>query len=209
MSSPIGQKLNHETPAGLCTVVVIRGGELLEIRRFGVTFTPHGYVSGGRVVCHPYSQRRTFASLEEWRAAVGAGAESAAPPSLATTETTPSPAPTADPETVFWARINGFNCTRLVAAPSAKDEAWERRDRAAYDVADSTPRWAFPSGQKGIWLAVQAESRMIPVCINNDNRVLRFLVEGELRTLAEAGVPVDAPLWRRVSEEDPSLVRVV
>ena len=34
----VGKKLFYETPLGLCTVVGIRGGQLMEIRRFGKKF---------------------------------------------------------------------------------------------------------------------------------------------------------------------------
>jgi hypothetical protein len=340
----VGKKLYHETPAGLCTVVGIRGGQLMEIRRFGKTFGTME-VPGLPEECLSASERRKWATEAAWRAwadaaavaprakkekkppatlpeatggvpppAVayripaaeikvgvcvgrlihyggrgcdrrwsiaiykefqcggaileddlcakcaahlaayaeepgprkgwfgrvtedplewipmldtawgqtrlasgklkwnGEGAEAVAPPSpsiaVSEVETASDQAETAaDPEETFWARIMGLPCSKIYLLPSAKDDAWDRRDRAAYDAADPAPRLTL-SASPHLWLAVQAESGFIPVCINTDLHILRFYVDGRLLTLTEAGIPVDAPLWRRKSDEDPTLVRV-
>jgi hypothetical protein len=175
-----GTKIHYETAKGTCTIVGIRGGLWMEIRRFGSTFTPCGYVAGERVVCHPYSARRKFGTEAEWRAFVDAEC------------TPPAPAP-ASPEACFWTRIQDIPCNRIFQVPSAKDEAvihWANADLSI------------------IWLYVQTSHGIIPVCRNWKGRVLRFLVDGEFLTFAEAGIPVDAPLWMRKPGSDPTLVPV-
>jgi hypothetical protein len=287
--SHIGQKYSYEGPRGKCSVVVIKGGRILETRRDGKTF----------IKCdHPYgawhlsaTEQRKWATEEEWRASLPANtvtkppsrpteaavlgraiaairgtiphrytgafavheelgipwnvavgvsrraeiinaatvvdealAEKAcvpleiirealaiAPPALAVTEKPAAPsaaAAAADPEATFLHRIRLYTATRLDPKPSAKDEAWGRRDRAAYDAADPAPRWAMPTGHLFLWLTVQHGDAFIPVCHTDDSKILRFLVDGALVTMAEAGIRADAPIWRRKSEEDPTLVRV-
>jgi hypothetical protein len=100
-----GSKIYYETAKGTCAVVRIRDGRLLEIRRFGTSFTPEGCACGK---CYlPYSARRKFATEAEWRSAIheaGAGSEER-----------------------FWTRIEDMPCSSLFQKPTAKNAAprWE------------------------------------------------------------------------------------
>jgi hypothetical protein len=120
----------------------------------------------------------------------------------------PPPSAAAGPEAFFYERTIITKATLLIKKPSAKDEAWESRDRAAYDTADPAPRWGLPEGGLYLWLAVQHGYEFVPVCRDIDSRTLRFYIDGALRTFAEAGISPTAPLWARVSEENPALRRV-
>jgi hypothetical protein len=172
-----GTKIHYETAKGKCTVVRIRDGRLLEIRRFGSTFIPRGHVSGGRVIYHPYKDRRKFATEAEWRVWVDSEVEGAAP---------------ASPEARFWTRIQDIPCNRIFQLPPA---------------TASSPQWGN-ADLSIVWLYVQTDHGLIPVCRNWKGGVLRFMVNGEPRTFTEAGVAVDAPLWCRRDGADPTLVPV-
>jgi hypothetical protein len=262
--STIGQKFSYEGPEGLCSVIVIKGGRILETRRDGKTFiksdTPSdAHFSNGK--------QCKWANEEEWRASLPAGTVTRPPhaptdeevlaratelittdhdmtadyqraetlqaefgiPYVRAWETldrawysappapAPAPAPAADTllteaerESVFFERGRSYHATTLVKKPTAKDEAWASRDRAAYDTADPAPRWGLPPDGLFLWLAVQQDDAFIPVCryTGGGQRILRFYVAGELLTMAEAGITAGAPLWRRKSEADPTLIRV-
>jgi hypothetical protein len=205
------QKFSYNGPAGRCSVRILRDGRVLETRRYGKTFIPIDDPCADWFFSA--KEQRKWANEAAWRASLPAGTEVTAesPPG------TPVPlghAPAAPKEPVltaeaaFLARAKPYYACRIVPGPSAKDVAWEARDRAAYDTADATPGWKL-SGGNYLWLAVQRGDDFIPVCRNDVGTVLRFLIGGKLLTFAEAGVQADAPLWRRKSEEDPTLIRVV
>jgi hypothetical protein len=120
----------------------------------------------------------------------------------------PPPAPLSADEAAFYERTVPHKATFLVRRPSAKEEAWYSRDRAAYDTADPAPRWGFPCGNVYLWLSVQHGDDFIPVCRDHPMRTLRFLIDGSLRTFTEAGISPTAPLWARVSDANPTMKRV-
>ncbi len=191
------QKFSYAGPAGPCSVRVLPSGRVLETRRDGKTFisddNPHGawYFST--------KEQRKWASEAEWRASLPAGTVVTEAPGLA---------PPTDPEAVFRQRAFPHCACLIVPGPSAKDLAWEARDRAAYDAADATPGWKLSEGNC-LWLAVEHGGAFAPVCRNSDGVVLRFFIDDKLLTFAEAGVSADAVLWKRKSDADPTLIRVV
>lgn len=314
MSAILGQKFSYDGPAGLCSVIVIKGGRILETRRDGKTFIK---TDDPNEAHFSNTKQLRWPSEEAWRATLPAGtvtrppraasreellthaqglirenldpsrdvqrardmseefgisfqtawdildqawrlpAPAPAPPKASDAEVAaratalfrahpyvahrgidartlhdefgiplneaeaalrraqeqfraPAPAPallSAD-ETAFYERTVPHKATLLIKKPSAKDEAWEARDRAAYDTADPAPCWGFPTGSVYLWLSVQHGDTMVPVCRDHPTRTLRFLIDGALRTFAEAGIAPTDPLWARVSEENPTLKRV-
>ncbi len=196
------KKFSYEGPAGRCSVRILPSGRVLETRRDGKTFISDADLYGEWYYISTKEQRK-WATEAEWRASLPAGTVvTGDSPALAV-----PPAP-ADPEAVFRQRAFPHCACLIVPGPSAKDLAWEARDRAAYDAADATPGWKLSEGNC-LWLAVEHGGAFAPVCRNSDGVVLRFFIDDKLLTFAEAGVSADAVLWKRKSDADPTLIRVV
>lgn len=225
---PYDTKYSYTGPSGRCSAVVMCNGRLLEIRRNGATFINR---VGPLCTCPecskrkhlPRAERRTWPNYQAWRDSMEPWPPAPAPVPALVVEEAAVPEPEAEaeddaetveesvsetPEERFYERTAPYMATALRKLPSEKDDAWTRRDREAYDAADASPCWALTGGELYTWLAVEKGDELIPVCRYNEDRVLRFAINSHLLTFEEAGISADAILWRRKSEEDPTMVRI-